>query len=506
MLYGIRILCLLIVHPLSIHASATEAAEARLANEELCHAASVYTQTFGPFVARDPGYKYFSAILENAQQHCSLLPDFEEYTICSALSNTRCATCYAMVVGQCIDPDVFSEALQQCDDSEIYQIFVAADSYFQGKEATPNFQILRQNLQSAASPEVLAPTGSLHSNHEWLSKKIHSAHDSIFSQQFSWLQTWEHSRNKLTLFLTNTTQCPTNSLIPDLLAQSKDYPYFLHHLEKADILQYAYIFIPALNNILHFVSLYTDLRDSLPFDPHKKEVLAIIDTAFSHTVNNHPDDPASLSAHLAQVTWDIFSLLGVHITPEQWDHSKRILHAFLPQQEDGIPTQNSADLLAFQPQNTVRVAPHPMTKYAYYSENFAPVIFEKVNTLLVEPIGKIMEDHASDRQLKSYSSSKAVFLKNIAQKDFRLSQLATTVNSFLIMRCTLLWSLAKTPSTYAHFWPVYGSCTRTEKKALYVNARRLRDDNPIKKAFTNVKFSENTKHLDRMSLKIYVKP
>ena len=79
--------------------------------------------------------------------------------LCDYFSKLRYATCYAMALNPDRDSSVFLEALSQCHDSEIYQVFIAIDSYHRG-------QLTKGLTQSRARLYImdsLQETGSWHS-------------------------------------------------------------------------------------------------------------------------------------------------------------------------------------------------------------------------------------------------------------------------------------------------------------------------------------------------------
>ena len=146
----------------------------------------VWSQKYhnGAHFDKDPLY-YQDAILMHSLYRAVYFgpPCCQRSVLNELFSMVRCATCYSMVLNNNVGPCLFLQVLEKCFKREVYQVFVATDSYYNGTTPTQKSRILK-NKALAFLPVVpergdLNKTGDLFATLPWLRKSFPHVHSSL---------------------------------------------------------------------------------------------------------------------------------------------------------------------------------------------------------------------------------------------------------------------------------------------------------------------------------------
>ena len=501
----------------SAHATVwTQDGETHSITQKLKQAEDLWEKNFGKYVANDIGYRFFLKTIRSLQGHAEFpffSQELEEITFCATFSRLRCATCYAMALQDDGDPKAFSEALSLSHNTEIYQVFVAVDSYHKGRTPTKNSLLLKNAAESILSLPIDPQERSFLLRYPWVYEKAQECQESPFQQRFMWLQDWGQSRDTLSQFLEDEDATQTNGILLRLRDLCRRHPYVLHHLELSDIARYAHIFLPALYDqpTCHLQHM---MRESLPFDPNKAQFITFIDRvnqAYRNALNAPFEKGQDCTQYikitcslLIDSTWLFLQLLHAHMTEERWSvcitNLKNLFcirNAF----------QNNGDWLpsvfCFQQQE---VSPMPMTKADHYKEHHAPFIFAR-HTTIVNDICRILDKHCTPAQRQRYPKyQEAIFTKSTPKIGDCLNNRNLHLIELLSMRCAILWKLSTPPVSTCRVF-LYTTCSLTEKRSLCAHTlKNCKADDPHKSLFLDRDLLNDTQAVDLLFLRWRLSP
>ena len=453
--------------------------------QKILQAEALWEKNFGQYVKNDLGYKNFRRTHTHIKDVVGASPsnctDIIHYTICEAFSGIRCATCHAMALNTTVPTDIFSEALQQCQDAEIYQVFVAVDSYYQGEAPTQNSLLLKNTAQ-----------------------KILNNRDSLFHQQFSWVQLWWRSRDTL-------LSCIESDIPKFSLYHCAEYHYGLHHLEPSDLAKYAPNLIPTLSTIKNHKHFYSILRDSLPFDPKKAGLLSAfgaLSTAYLQAAQSSfkasYTDTETLQkdcSALVDAIWNFFQALNTRITPSQWDslcvsalHEHYCVECAHKQNCDWLISVFAFRELHQSPQDSLTTAD-------YFLKFHAPFIFKK-HTAIVDNICQVLEGrttHAQQHQI--FTLYKDPFRFGIQAC---VSERNNALTGLCSIRCEILLEMMSKSPESSDWKMLYTTCFPAEKRALAMQALfSLPQHDPRRHFLTNISLLDETCDLERFSFTLF---
>ena len=334
--------------------------DASVACSQLRQAISDWHARFSGEIPEDPGYVYCHERCTTIRGHGQLKRSCYEATICARFSDLRCATCYAMALCDNVSFSTFCDALERCRDSEVYQVFMAADSSHKTKKSARKIQKLQDKTQALQYMEEparpLLQAGASFQTLPWTQKAARKERDSvhgIYLNKTSWLQLWYMGRQvfiknlcwrspnypEASQYLTFTT-CAWNmhsdaihvklshvnsqqDLLQRISKLTPNNPYVLHHIEKQDFLEYAYAWVPTLYNPEVNFTWARLVLQALPTTPNLRYLADIIDKAekiFSSIEMRRQcrDSAQDLCQTLVDSTWDFFHKLQAPISFNKW--------------------------------------------------------------------------------------------------------------------------------------------------------------------------------------------
>ena len=459
---------------------------------------------FGSYVENDEGYKYFASLLRN-NEPIARLDHFEETDICSLFSKLRCATCFAMVCDPNVSKKNFVAALKTCQASEVYQVFVVADSYYKGQGNSSKFQKLQSHAQQAHDPpEELCFPGALLASQTWLPKIIRACRIDVFDQELSWLQTWVSNYKCLTTFLEQELSPPIIDVFHRLVTLCEDTPYMLSHIQKSHFQQYAYALVPTLlkgDNVFTFFDL---VRNACMCDTQKEELCSflrvLIHVLPSESLFN-PDVLKEHCTHLVNDIWDVFRYLGAHITQEQWTTCVVYLRQNYTWVDEAFKDQHPWIQDVFVYRELPEEVMSSPTSFHYYTQHHAPYIFQE-HEQVVHDLCQILEKYCCqpEDQLTCQLWQKRVSDDNMFS-DYSFCVRNSSLSSFFSLRCRILWELAKEEARFSDFLALYRTCFYAEKKALSLNAQQAGNaETSGMKILKNAALPAPTEDLSRLSI------
>ena len=437
-----------------------------------------WTDKFGSYIKGNADYQYFASRVES-KKPLKDGDDFEETEICSIFTRLRCATGFAMVCSDSVPADVFASALKRCHASEIYQIFVAADSHYKGLGDSRKAQMLKNlALQKIHdSPKELNATGAL-LDHAWLPKEIRACQSSILERELPWLQAWVQAHSRVDFFLNYDISPRIIDVFLTLENMCKSHPYALSHIQKSDIQKYAYALVPALCKGGNLATFHSMVRASYPCGPQKEELcdcceaLGVLFYSQPSQQTGIPEYPCTV---LVGVIWDAFRLLNVHITQKQWSLCVAYLRHNHRWVNDAFIENNPwlMDVFAYRelPQQVVEAT----TGFHYYRQYHAPYIFHR-HKVIINDLYKLLEKYAlseaEEAEKEIYKSWKKKAYEDSLKSNYCFVRRRVGLTVLHSLRCCTLWSLAKKEKLSSDFSYLYSTCTHAEKKALCLSVQR----------------------------------
>ena len=457
-----------------------------------------WKKMFVPHVSNDPGVKHFTSPIAD---HPSILLerfcDFEEIDICSVLSNLRCATCFAMTINPHVGEDIFTKALAECHVSEIYQVFVAADSYYKGHGNSSKFQTLKRHL-----PEDLRDKGALLATKPLPANTARKYQSSVFERDLTWLNKWEDSRKALSMFLQFGFLLPDN-ISSHFMKLCGEDPYVLHHLEISDFQQYAHTLVPILLKEDDCFTLAEKMHSSFAGDSQKEEILITLGHLTHLLPVFDPPKPHAEKAHCTDcvtVIWTLFKALNAHVTQKQWSHCITCLRQSLPWIDEAFQNNHPWLTTVFKCQELPQKALSSRTAFDYYTKHHAPYIF-KIHERIIDTLYEQLAQYIPPAKKKDFKDRLLWVKRNNTEGQYDLQDLYIGLKKFHTLRCRILWDLAKKETLSSDFVYLHSMCSQAEKKALCVNAHWLMFYiTPGRKILTNVRLLDPLKDLSRISI------
>lgn len=447
-------------------------------------------------VADDAGvYHCSSQILGD---HITLC-DFEGVLICPQLSNFRCATCLAMTTNPNVNEDILTTALKECHQSEVYQVFVAADSYYKGRGDSQNFQKLKDHL-----PEDLRSTDTLLLNKPLLARTIRKHQSNIFERDLTWLRLWTSSHERLSHFLNHDITPPTADAFSEFMRLCDNNPYILHHLEISDFQKYAHALIPMLLKEDHLSKFSKKMHKSFSGDPQKKELFTLIRNLTNLLPFFAPPRPHAIKDHCRTAVHNIWSLLeslNAHVSPEQWEHCVTYLRQSLPWLDEAFKNNYDWIPAVFAHKKHPQKALSSTTAFDYYTKHHAPCILT-IHERILGALYQQLEQHCSPEETESCENWLRSINPEGISHNLGLQISRCAFENFRIIRCRILWKLAKESAAPSpDFIYLHSMCSQAEKRALRLNAQYKMLENTIGKSLlTNVTLPDPEKDLSRISL------
>lgn len=482
----------------------------------LCHATR-WKQNFGSHIAEDVGYKYFAEKIERYERYQGYqgsikhLRPFDE-NICKSFTNLRCATCFAMAISPSVSEKVFSFALEACHESEIFQVFVAVDSYYKGRGNSQKFKMLKDlaPLTLAEPPTELQSSGVFEQNN-WLIKKIHAGQSDIVLQRFYWLQEWEISRQRLSDFLQNEITPSTHDAFQELMQICATDPYALHHLDISDLKQHALALGLPLLDENNWSAFYNKVKKSLPYDPNKADIVAFCESiAPISFCGQMPEEIQSYCTLLVDKTWNLFDSLNIHVTPELWNCCVGLLRSQHPwincaftYSYDWIETVFKYKERPFESAFSLYESASSIKPFDYYTQHHAPYIFQK-HAEVVDNLCQLLKTHCSATEESICENMQTDTHYYNAVQQYALAYRNHTLETLFTLRCTILWKIAQKQNVSTQLSHLHSTCSQAEKKALAFTAQfnDILDDTefPGKTIFLKASTSHPLKDLSRLSL------
>ena len=453
-----------------------------------------WSHAFAPYVAIDPGVRHFASLPFEPRTEFT---HFEESELCSVFSQLRCATCFAMTINTRVDENIFTKVLDACHDSEIYQVFVAADSYYKGRGNSKKFQKLKHRL-----PEELTTKLALFSKKSLLAETARKHQSSIFERNFTWLQQWEDSREKLSDFFESDIIPPTTDIFESLMQLCAKYPYALHHLGMPDCQKYAYVLVPMLLKGDNFSTFSHKMRSSFAGDPQKEELCSLLNDLkplLSLVSSPQPHNLQTRCASLVHILWTLWESVNAHVTQEQWSHCVTYLRQSLPWMDEAFKDNHPWLISVFAykklPQKAVS-----STSFDYYTQHHAPLIFG-VHAQILKDLYPQLEQYCTPDEQKACKHWIWLAKRLDMSPAFSLCSRHRSLEKFHTLRCCILWKLAKEDPLPQSFCALYCMCSHAEKRALYLNAQRANcADNIGQKLFKSVTLPDSIKDLSRIGI------
>ena len=459
--------------------------------QKLLEGALLWAKNFQKYAGNDIGFRYFHKKLTDKKLTIFVRSSFEEDEICSLFSQLRCATGFAMAVSPHVQAKdlslVFSD--KTCQKSEAYQVFVAANSYDRGRLSSEKLTYLQQF--SCEDPTALP-------------EDLHAHHSDIFTQMFPWLQQWEASRHALSYFFEKFDPQLAHSIFDCFMYVVREFPYVLHHLETSDFQQYAYVFIPVLCNATNLRAFSEIIRNSCPFDPNKKEILTVCDQLSLCLQMKGSSESHEYCASLANTLWTLFASLNAHVTQDQWELCVAILRDQNACVNDAF-THNYGWIKTVFEHRELPQTPSPSTTcFSYYKQHHAPYIFER-HARVINDLYQMLEKYCS---LDDQSVCRKV-QKNLHDEndlgEYDLLKRDNDLRTFLVLRCRIVWGLAKKGVLSSDFLCLHSACTSAEKRALSLNSRyHYLQNSPCKTHLQGTAPNLRTEDLSRLSISMFI--
>lgn len=454
---------------------------------------------FCAHVANDPGCQHFTYPINKPPDIIlSTFGTFDGTNICHTLSNLHCATCFAMTINPHVGEDIFTKALADCHVSEIYQVFVAADSYYKGIGDSKKLQTLKHHL-----PEDLLNKGALLANQPFLAKTALKYQSSVFERELTWLQTWENSWEELHTFFKFDQFVPPTKIFSGLMRLCDKCPYTLHHLDISDFQKYAHTLIPAL---LKEDNLY-DLADRMFFafsgDPQKKVMLTLLSELSRLLPEFEPPPPHAEKSHCTYcvgIIWTLFKALNAHVTQKQWSRCVTCMRQSLPWLDEVFKHNHPWLTTVFAHKELPQKALSSTTAFDYYTQHHAPYIF-KIYGRIVSTLYDQLEQYFPHDKKQDFKDWLFLVRSHNTGNQYNLFKRYIAIEQFHILRFSILWNLAKKETPSLDFLYLHSVCSQAEKKALCLNAQWLMVEGTVgKKILTDVRLPDPLKDLSRIRI------
>ena len=451
---------------------------------------------FALSVANDTGVHHFSSrILANH----NTIYDFEETSVCSQLSTLRCATCFAMTIKSHVDESELTSALDACHQSEVYQVFVAADSYYKGHGSAHKFQKLKKHL-----PEELHSADALLSNKPLLAITGRKHQSSIFERDLTWLRLWENSHGRLSHYLKHDITPPTPDIFSEFIQLCDDAPYALHHLDISDFQKYAYALIPMLlkeDNLSKFSKM---MHDSFSGDPQKEKLFTLLGDLTNLLPFFAPPRPHAIKGHCKAAVlkiWSLLESLNTQVSPEQWEHCINSLRQNLPWLDETFKHNYDWLPTVFAYKKLPQKALSSPTSFHYYLQHHAPCILT-IHAHVIGALVQQLEQYCTPDERQSCQGWLETIKAQSISHTLGLQISRCAFERLHIMRCRILWKLAQEDAPFPYILYLHSMCSQAEKKALCLNAQRKMPESTIGKSILTGGMSpDSKKDLQRISLK-----
>ena len=118
---------------------------------------------------------------------------------------------------------------------------------------------------------------------------------------------------------------------------------------------------------------------------------------------------------------------------------------------------------------------------------------------VVDNLYKLLKKYCSIQENSTCENLQKYIRRDNADQEYALATRNYTLETFFILRCTILWKLAQTQKTCKQLSHLHSTCTHAEKKALAFDARFHGIEFPGQSIFLQSYTSNPSKDLHRLT-------